>query len=233
MAARASTRHGIASLHYGEGMAPHRLAVATLVALTRERPSRAGVLRHVSAYGVEAVLPVLVLGLVVGGVGVARASGVLSAVGGQQLAQDLLVLLVQDAGPLLAALLVLVRSGASLAIDAREAKAAPGMVALERIVGLQLSVLGLYVFLSIAALLGGSIGASVGLGAPLHVPGSALDLSGLVMAVVRCVSFATVIGLFSCGEGLTERPTRVVARRTTLAAGGSCLVLEACFGVLT
>ena len=83
MAARAWTRHGIASLHYGEGMAPHRLAVATLVALTRERPSRAGVLRHVSAYGVEAVLPVLVLGLVVGGVGVeASALGVVVAVRG-------------------------------------------------------------------------------------------------------------------------------------------------------
>lgn len=232
MAAPAWMRHATASLHYVEGMAPHRLAVATLVALTRESPSRAGVLRHVSAYGVEAVLPVLVLGLMVGGVGVARASGVLSAVGGQQIAQDLLVLLVRDAGPLLAALLVLVRSGASVAIDARAAEGEAGPVALERIIGLQLSVLSLYVFLSIAALLGGTIGAVVTLGAPIELPGASLDISGLAMAALRCVSFATVIGLFSCGEGLTERPTTVVARRTTLASGGACLLLEACFGVL-
>ena len=213
-------------------MAPHRLAVATLVALSRKRPPTEAVLRQVGAYGVEAVLPVLVLGLLVGGVGVARASAVLGAVGGHALTDELLVLLVRDAGPLLAALLVLVRSGASVAIDIRSDPGDPGDAALVRVVGLQLSVLALYVFFSLAALFGGAIGGAVGLGGDLQMPGAGLAPLDLVLAAMRCLVFGAVIGLFSCGEGLAGRALTAAVRRTTLGSMAACLVLEGAFGVL-
>ena len=140
-------------------MALYRLAVDTLVALSRGRTSVPEILRQVNAAGVEGLAPALFLGVLVGGVGVARATGLLAAVGSQHLANELVVLLVRDAGPLLTALLVLVRSGASVAVDVGSAQGSPGERALPRILGLQLSVLALYVFFASASLAGASVGA--------------------------------------------------------------------------
>ena len=214
-------------------MAPHRLAVETLVALVRGRASSTEVMAQVQAAGVEGLLPVLVLGLLAGGVGVGRAAEVLAAVGGQQqLSEQLMVLLIRDAGPLLTALFVLVRSGASVAVDVGSAKGPPGERALPRILGLQLSILGLYVFFSASALVGAGLGASLALGAPLGLPGMGLEPLDLVLGSVRCGLFAALIGLLCSAEGIAERPLTVAARRATLGGLAACILLEGALGTL-
>jgi len=213
-------------------MALYRLAVDTLVALSRGRTSVPEILRQVNAAGVEGLAPALLLGLLVGGVGVARATGLLAAVGSHQLANELVVLLVRDAGPLLTALLVLVRSGASVAVDVGSAEGSPGERALPRILGLQLSVLALYVFFASASLAGASLGVSIVLGTPLMLPGAGLEPLDFFQSGLRCSIFAGVIGLLCSAEGMADRPLPVAARRATLGGLAACLVLEGALGTI-
>jgi len=163
----------------------------------------------------------------------------------------MVVVVVRELGPLVAALLVLARIGTANVIELGTARAMGEVEALEalgidpvhylvvlRVVGMALGVFALTVYLILGALLSGYLWAFLQ-DVPLR-PGDyfhqlAAALSGLDFALlaIKVVAFGSIIALVTCYHGLAQ-PLRLeeVSRATVAAVAQSivaCVLLDALF----
>ena len=163
----------------------------------------------------------------------------------------MVVVVVRELGPLVAALLVLARIGTANVIELGTARAMGEVEALEalgidpvhylvvpRVVGMALGVFALTVYLILGALLSGYLWAFLQ-DVPLR-PGDyfhqlAAALSGLDFALlaIKTVAFGSIIALITCYHGLAQ-PLRLeeVSRATVAAVAQSvvaCVLLDALF----
>ena len=188
------------------------------------------------------------LGLVIIGQMVA----LLSRVGAPSLAGTVMVtVVVRELGPLVAALLVLVRAGAAYVIELGTARAMGEVEALEalgidpihylvipRVIGLALSIFSLTVYFIIVTLISGYLFAFVQ-DVPL-TPGDyfkqlaiALTWEDFALLALKTCSFGIVIAVVTCYQGLA-RPLRLeeVSGATTRAVVQSviaCVLLDVLF----
>jgi phospholipid/cholesterol/gamma-HCH transport system permease protein len=163
----------------------------------------------------------------------------------------MVVVVVRELGPMVAALLVLARIGTANVIELGTARAMGEVEALEalgidpvhylvvpRVLGMALGVFGLTVYLIIGALLSGYLWAFIQ-NVPLR-PGEyfrqlASALSGLDFALlaVKTVTFGVIIALVTCYHGLAQ-PLRLeqVSHATVSAVAQSiiaCVLIDALF----
>jgi phospholipid/cholesterol/gamma-HCH transport system permease protein len=166
----------------------------------------------------------------------------------------MVVVVVRELGPLVAALLVLARIGTANVIELGTARAMGEVEALEalgidpvhylvvpRVVGMALGVFALTVYLILGALLSGYLWAFLQ-DVPLR-PGDyfhqlAAALSGLDFALlaIKTVAFGSIIALVTCYHGLAQ-PLRLeeVSRATVAAVAQSivaCVLLDALFIII-
>jgi phospholipid/cholesterol/gamma-HCH transport system permease protein len=166
----------------------------------------------------------------------------------------MVVVVVRELGPLVAALLVLARIGTANVIELGTARAMGEVEALEalgidpvhylvvpRVMGMALGVFALTVYLIIGALLSGYLWAFVQ-DVPLR-PGDyfrqlATALSGLDFALlaVKTLAFGFIIALVTCYHGLAQ-PLRLeeVSRATVAAVAQSviaCVLIDALFIII-
>jgi len=166
----------------------------------------------------------------------------------------MVVVVVHELGPLVAALLVLARIGTANVIELGTARAMGEVEALEalgidpvhylvvpRVVGMALGVFALTVYLILGALLSGYLWAFLQ-DVPLR-PGDyfhqlAAALSGLDFALlaIKTVAFGSIIALVTCYHGLAQ-PLRLeeVSRATVAAVAQSivaCVLLDALFIII-
>jgi phospholipid/cholesterol/gamma-HCH transport system permease protein len=166
----------------------------------------------------------------------------------------MVVVVVRELGPLVAALLVLARIGTANVIELGTARAMGEVEALEalgidpvhylvvpRVVGMALGVFALTVYLILGALLSGYLWAFLQ-DVPLR-PGDyfhqlAVALSGLDFALlaIKAVAFGSIIALVTCYHGLAQ-PLRLeeVSRATVAAVAQSivaCVLLDALFIII-
>jgi phospholipid/cholesterol/gamma-HCH transport system permease protein len=158
----------------------------------------------------------------------------------------MVVVVVRELGPLVAALLVLARIGTANVIELGTARAMGEVEALEAlgidpVVGMALGVFALTVYLILGALLSGYLWAFLQ-DVPLR-PGDyfhqlAAALSGLDFALlaIKAVAFGSIIALVTCYHGLAQ-PLRLeeVSRATVAAVAQSivaCVLLDALFIII-
>jgi phospholipid/cholesterol/gamma-HCH transport system permease protein len=166
----------------------------------------------------------------------------------------MVVVVVRELGPLVAALLVLARIGTANVIELGTARAMGEVEALEalgidpvhylvvpRVMGMALGVFALTVYLIIGALISGYVWAFVQ-DVPLR-PGEyfrqlATALSGLDFALlaIKTLSFGFIIALVTCYHGLAQ-PLRLeeVSRATVAAVAQSiiaCVLIDALFIII-
>jgi phospholipid/cholesterol/gamma-HCH transport system permease protein len=166
----------------------------------------------------------------------------------------MVVVVVRELGPLVAALLVLARIGTANVIELGTARAMGEVEALEalgidpvhylvvpRVVGMALGVFALTVYLILGALLSGYLWAFLQ-DVPLR-PGDyfhqlAAALSGLDFALlaIKAVAFGSIIAVVTCYHGLAQ-PLRLeeVSRATVAAIAQSivaCVLLDALFIII-
>jgi phospholipid/cholesterol/gamma-HCH transport system permease protein len=166
----------------------------------------------------------------------------------------MVVVVVRELGPLVAALLVLARIGTANVIELGTARALGEVEALEalgidpvhylvvpRVMGMALGVFALTVYLILGALLSGYLWAFIQ-DVPLR-PGDyfrqlASALSGLdfVLLAVKTLAFGFIIALVTCYHGLAQ-PLRLeeVSRATVAAVAQSviaCVLIDALFIII-
>ena len=195
------------------------------------------------------------LALALGFMVIGQTVSVLNTVGAiGQLGTVMVVVVVRELGPLLTALLVLLRSGTANVVELGTARALGEVEALEvlgidpihyfvvpRMIGMAVGIFSLTVYLIIGALLSGYLWAFVQ-EVPL-TPGDyfrqlAQALSGLdfVLLAAKTVGFGSVLAIVTCYHGLAQ-PLAIgeVSRATVRAVGQSivaCFLIEALFIVI-
>ena len=193
----------------------------------------------------------LALGLMI----IGQTVSVLNRVGADQyLGTVMVTAVVRELGPLLTALLVLLRSGTANVVELGTARALGEVEALEvlgidpihyfvvpRVIGMAVGTFALTVYLILGALLSGYVWAFVQ-DVPL-TPGDyfrqlAQALSGLdfVLLAAKTFSFGCVLAIVTCYHGLAQ-PLSIgkVSRATVRAVGQSlvaCFLIEALFIVV-
>jgi phospholipid/cholesterol/gamma-HCH transport system permease protein len=166
----------------------------------------------------------------------------------------MVIVVVRELGPLVAALLVLARVGTANVVELGTARATGEVEALEalgidpvhylvvpRVLGMALGVFALTVYLILGALLSGYLWAFLQ-DVPLR-PGDyfrqlATALSGLDFALlaVKTLAFGSIIALVTCYHGLAQ-PLRLeeVSRASVAAVGQSviaCVLIDAVFIII-
>ena len=193
----------------------------------------------------------LALGLMI----IGQTVSVLNRVGADQyLGTVMVTAVVRELGPLLTALLVLLRSGTANVVELGTARALGEVEALEvlgidpihyfvvpRVIGMAVGTFALTVYLILGALLSGYVWAFIQ-DVPL-TPGDyfrqlAQALSGLdfVLLAAKTFSFGCVLAIVTCYHGLAQ-PLSIgeVSRATVRAVGQSlvaCFLIEALFIVI-
>ena len=202
--------------------------------------------------GLSLLPVVLFLSAILGLVVIGQTVSLLTSVGANRFLGTVMVtVVVRELGPLLAALLVLTRTGAANVIELGTARALGEVEALEvlgidpvhylvvpRVVGMALGIFALTVYLILGALVSGYLWAFLQ-DVPL-LPGDyfrqlAEALRGLdfVLLVLKSGIFGVIIAVVSCFHGLAQ-PLRIeglprVAIRAVAQSVIMCLVLDALF----
>jgi phospholipid/cholesterol/gamma-HCH transport system permease protein len=226
--------------------------------------SQAGVARHtihpltllqVARSGLRLLPLASFLALALGFMVIGQTVSVLNTVGAiDQLGVVMVVAVVRELGPLLTALLVLLRSGTANVVELGTARALGEVEALEvlgidpihyfvvpRVLGMAVGTFALTVYLILGALLSGYVWAFVQ-DVPL-LPGDyfrqlAQAMSGLdfVLLAAKTIGFGCVLAIVTCYHGLAQ-PLSIgdVSGATVRAVGQSlvaCFLIEAIFIVI-
>ncbi|MCS7048846.1 MAG: ABC transporter permease [Verrucomicrobiae bacterium] len=202
--------------------------------------------------GVRLLPMVVFLGLVLGLVVVGQTVALLTRVGAHDFIGTVMVVVVmRELGPLLAALLVLARSGTATAVELGTVRALGEVEALEslgvdpvhylvvpRVVGLAVATFCLTTYLVLVTVLSGWVFAFLQ-DVPL-TPGEyfqqlngALRVEDFVLLMLKSAAFGIVIAVVSCYQGLA-RPLHVeevsrVTTRAVIEGVVGCVVVDAIF----
>lgn len=201
-------------------------------------------LAHVARSGLLLLPITTFLAIALGLLVIGQTVSLLSRVGANNLLGAVMVtVVVRELGPLLAALLVLCRTGAANVVELGTARALGEVEALEvlgidpihylvvpRVIGMALGIFSLTVYLILGALLSGYVWAFVQ-DVPLR-PGDyfrqlAGALRGLDFALLtlKTALFGAVIAIVTCYHGLAQPLTIGEVSRSTVRAIGECIII--------
>lgn len=223
-----------------------RVSRQAIKPLVRQQIARAGVQQLPMFLFISIVLGLLVIG---------QSVALQSRIGAVNfLGNIMVVVIVRELGPLLAALLVLARVGTANVVELGTARAMGEVESLEalgidpvrylvvpRVIGMALGIFSLTVYLIIGSLVSGYVWAFIQ-DVPL-LPGdyfsqlaAALNYMDFVLLALKTCGFGFIIAIVTCYHGLAQ-PIRVeeVSRATVRAVAQgtvACIVLDALFIVV-
>jgi phospholipid/cholesterol/gamma-HCH transport system permease protein len=238
----------------------HKLLAFGLITLgvLATRLNRAGsvmwplILGQVSRAGLRLLPMITFLALALGFAVIGQTVALLTRVGAQSLAGGVMVtVVVRELGPLVAALVVLLRVGTATVVELGMARAMGEVEALEalgidpvhylvvpRVVGLGVAVYALTAYLILGALASGYVFAflqdvPLGPGEYFRQIASALSWLDFLLVGLKSLAFGVVISLVTCFQGLA-RPLRLgdvslAATRALVASLVGCVALDALF----
>lgn len=211
--------------------------------------------KQISLAGVRLLPMITFLALVLGFAVIGQTVSLLTQVGAQSLAGGVMVtVVVRELGPLLAALVVLLRVGTATVVELGMARAMGEVEALEalgidpvhflvvpRVVGLGVAVYALTAYLILGTLASGYLFAFVQ-DVPL-TPGEyfrqialALSWPDFVLVGLKSVAFGMIISLVTCFQGLARplqlQDVSIVTTRALVASLLACVALDASFIVV-
>jgi phospholipid/cholesterol/gamma-HCH transport system permease protein len=208
--------------------------------------------QHIHRAGVRLLGMVAFLGCALGLVIIGQTVSLLTRVGAQNYIGTVMVtVVVRELGPLLAAMLVLARTGAATVVELGTSRAQGEIEALEalgidpihylvvpRVIGLALSIFALTVYLIAIALASGYLFAflqdiPLQLGDYFSQIAGALQWPDFVLLALKTIIFGSIIAVMTCYEGLAQ-PLRIedVPGATTRAVAYSviaCVLVDALF----
>jgi len=208
-------------------------------------------LAHIARSGLHLLPLTTFLSLALGLLVIGQTVSLLSRVGANDLLGAVMVtVVVRELGPMLAALLVLSRTGTANVVELGTARALGEVEALEvlgidpihylvvpRVIGMAVGIFSLTVYLILGALVSGYLWAFIQ-DVPL-LPGDyfrqlAGALSGLDFALLTLKSclFGAVIAVVTCYHGLAQPLTIGDVSSATVGAVGQCIVFCALFDAL-
>ena len=199
-------------------------------------------LRQVYFTGYEAVPIISWIALIMGFIVVAQALSILPGLGGESLVGQILVwVVVREAGPVFAAVIVIARSGTAIAAELGSMKIGKELTALElmgiepmhylvapRVLGTAVSVMALTFCFEVVSILGGFLLAGFGGSVTFYAYSSsileAMGLLDIAVSLLKSVLFGLIIGAvcsyqgLAVGKSITQIPqttTRAVIRSLT------------------
>ncbi len=211
--------------------------------------------RYLFRSGVKVLPMIMFLAVALGLVVIGQTVSLLSRVGAQEYLGTIMVtVIVRELGPLLTALVVLLRTGTGTVVELGMARSGGEVEALEalgidpvhylvvpRVIGIAAGVFSLTIYLIIGALVSGYLWAflqDVPLMPSDYFQQIAVSLNGLdfVILAVKTLLFGTAIAVVTCYHGLAQ-PLRAeeVARATVRAVAQAvvaCVLVDAFFIVV-
>ncbi len=204
-------------------------------------------LRQVRYSGVEAVPLVALVALLAGALINLQTLGFMSGASGDQLLGTVMeVVVLRELGPLVVALVVLGRSGTAIVVELGNMKVMGEMVLLEsmgidpvrylavpRLLGVPIAMVGLVVLFDLVAMLGGFGVASLAVDKPLlaylTILGSEISLGSVLGGVLKAVLFGIIIAGTSAWSAFEVKGVITEVPQASRSVVARCLV--ACFVV--
>ncbi|WP_245534683.1 ABC transporter permease [Spirochaeta africana] len=193
--------------------------------------------------GVEAVATIALISLGIGAIIIVQGMAILPQFGAQDVMYTLLILIItRELGPLLTAFIVAARSGSAISTELGnmvvshevEAYVAVGInpvsyLAVPRVIGVTLSLLGLNIYFNIFGLVG-SYGVvrlfqDLPLDEYVYNLATGLELWDLLAPVLKSVAFGMIIGTVSTYYGFQVKRAITEVPQKTIKAIGSSIVL--------
>lgn len=222
----AAGRHFLTRLR--ESLDQLGLLTRVLVTLVRARGRGRQIIRSTAVEqifftGVQALPVVGLMALLLGVLVIVESTEKLSEVGLEEaLGRVMVVMIIRELGPMMTALLVILRSGTAIGIKLgymtalREMEAIEmqgvdplHLVAIPRIIGLMTAIVCLLLYFDLLAVFGGSAFAWLVMGVPLGrlswVVSQAISLSDVAIGLIKAVFFGGVIGIVCVYRGMNTR----------------------------
>ncbi|MBE9527899.1 MAG: ABC transporter permease [Proteobacteria bacterium] len=197
-------------------------------------------LKQVYFTGFQAIPIISWIALILGIIVLTQLLSILPGLGGERLIGDILVwVVVREVGPLLAAVVVIARSGTAIASELGTMRIAKQLTALEimgidpvhylvmpRVIGTAISTFVLTFYFEVVAILGGYLLAGFGKNITFSIYMSSIlgsmGLLEVVVSVLKSLLFGLVIGAICTSSGLTVGSSITeVPQATTKAVIGS------------
>jgi phospholipid/cholesterol/gamma-HCH transport system permease protein len=192
---------------------------ALLALMQQRRPVFSVYLRQVYFSGLEALRIVLCLALVIGTVVIAQTISIAGRESGFLTGKLMTWIVIRELGPLLAAIIVIARSGTAIAAELSQMKISNELeyiqglgipiqeyLIMPRIMGMTTALVMLTIYFEVAAVMGGFVIASLGWHVPyeLYSQGvfSVLTLTGVAASMAKSALFGVVIAAICCRTGL-------------------------------
>jgi phospholipid/cholesterol/gamma-HCH transport system permease protein len=234
------TRAGAFLDHFG-------LLTRVFATLVRRRGQGRRLIRRVTVEqvyftGVQAVPIVSLSAVLLGALVILESAERLSRVGLEDfLGRVMVLLIVRELGPIMTALLVILRSGVAIAIELgymtalREIEAIETqgvdplhVIAIPRVIGMLTAIVCLFIYFDLVAMLGGSLFAWLIMGVPLSRlawgVARAVVFSDVAIGLVKAFFFGGAISLICIYRGITTRRDLTAIPPQVSRAAVECLV---------
>jgi len=187
------------------------------------RMIRGFVVQQIYYTGLEALALIVAVGLLLGTLVIVESAAQLERVGGEEVIGSLLVIIIiRELGPLVTAVVVILRSGTAISIELGYMKVLKEiqtlsmqginplhLIAIPRLIGMIISLICLFVIFDIVAILGGAIDAWVLKEIPLsnflNTVAKAITGADIIVGLIKVVFFGAIISLISVFRGLSVR----------------------------
>lgn len=202
--------------------------------------------------GVEALATIAMISLLIGAIIIIQGVSLLPQFGAQDVMYTLLILIItRELGPLLTAFIVAARSGSAISTQLGnmvvshevEAYVAVGInpisyIAVPRVIGVTLSILGLNIYFNIFGLIGSysvvRLFQDLPLDEYLYNLTNQMAAWDLLAPVLKSLSFGIIIGTVSTYYGFqVERAITEVPQKTIKSIGNSIVLCIAANGIIT
>jgi phospholipid/cholesterol/gamma-HCH transport system permease protein len=231
----------------GEALDQLGLLTRVLVTLFRARGRGGRIIRtttieQIYFTGVQALPVIGLMALLLGVLVIVESTERLSEVGLEEaLGRVMVVMIIRELGPIMTALLVILRSGVAIGIKLgymsalREMEAIEmqgidpvHLVAIPRIIGLMSAIVCLFIYFDLVAVFGGSAFAWLVMGVPLGrlswVVSQALSFSDVAIGLIKAVFFGGVIGVVCVYRGMSARGELAAVAPQVSRAAVECLL---------
>ncbi len=213
-----------------------------------KRQIRTSVVQQIYFTGLEALALIVTVGLLLGTLVIVESATQLEKVGGEEVIGSLLVvIIIRELGPLVTAVIVILRSSTAISIELGYMKVLKEIqalkmqgidplhfIAIPRLMGIVISIVCLFVIFNIVAILGGAIDAWVLQEIPfsdfLNSVARAITGVDIILGLVKVLFFGTIISLvsvfrgFSVREAITEVPP--AASKSAVESFLYCLIFN-------
>ena len=214
------------------------------------RMIRRNVIQQIYLTGVQSLALIVAVGLLLGTIVILQSVSQLEIVGSEEVVGSLLVVvIIRELGPLITAVVVILRSGTAISIELGYMKVLKEiqtlrmlginpihLIAVPRLMGLIISLISLFVIFDLVAILGGTVDAWILTGMPisslLDNVAKAITEMDIIVGLVKVIFFGAIITLVSVFRGLSVGESITEVPPATSKSAVECFLLCLIFNVL-